>query len=126
MPASDPAVLAHGRAVFASECASCHSNAAYGGSPVPVARVGTDPALATGGARGTGVYRPPALLRVRAAAPYLHHGAVPTLEDLLSAARLGPGYRNGTLGPGAVPGHAYGTELAAGDRSALIAWMRTL
>jgi hypothetical protein len=73
-----------------------------------------------------GAYRPPALLDVRDAAPYLHHGAVPSLEDLLSPERLSPSYTGSPLGPGAVPGHRFGTTLAAAERAALIAFLRTL
>ena len=61
-----------------------------------------------------------------AAAPYFHHGAVPTLEDVLAPARLEPSYARGSLAKGAVPGHTYGTDLSAGDRSAIVAYLRTL
>ena len=114
-----------GARLFAKSCVSCHDNAAYGGTPVAVAEIGTDPALAMGRARGTGTYRPPALLDVRNAAPYLHHGAVSTLEDLLSPARLTDSYV-GPLGPGAVPGHTYGMQLDERDRHALVAFLQTL
>jgi hypothetical protein len=119
--------VARGRALFASEgCTTCHSNAAFGGPPVPAERIGTDRALAYGGARGTGTYRPPALLRVAAAAPYFHQGAVPTLEDVLSPARLEPTYAGSPVGKGAVAGHVFGTDLPAADRAALVSYMRTL
>jgi len=114
-----------GGELFAQRCKTCHSNDAYGGPPVPAERVGTDRSLAFGGARGTGQYRPPALLRVAAAGPYFHHGAVSTLEDVLSPARLEPGYK-GTLGAGAVPGHRFGTDLPSEDRAALVAFLKTL
>jgi hypothetical protein len=65
-------------------------------------------------------------VRVADAAPYLHHGAVRTLEDLLDPARLREGYYRGTLGPGPVPGHDYGTELPADERAALVEYLRTL
>lgn len=118
---------ARGRALFASEgCTTCHSNAAFGGPPVPAERIGTDRALAFGGARGTGTYRPPALLRVADAAPYFHQGAVPTLEDVLSPARLEPTYAGSPVGKGAVAGHVFGTDLPAADRAALASYMRTL
>ncbi|MSP60450.1 MAG: hypothetical protein EXR72_08920 [Myxococcales bacterium] len=118
--------IARGGALFALACAGCHSNSAYGGDPVPVARVGTDPALAEGGARGTGQYRPPSLLGVASAAPYLHHGAVQSLEDLLAPERLAPGYRRGVQGPGPVVGHAFGTDWPEPDRAAVVAFLRTL
>jgi hypothetical protein len=77
-------------------------------------------------ARGTGYYRPPALIRVANAAPYFHHGAVATLEDVLSAARLEPTYTKGFLGPGPVAGHRYGTDLSPSDRGALETYLRSL
>ncbi len=115
-----------GAKLFARSCVSCHDNAAYGGEPVAASLVGTDPALANGNARGTGRYRPSALLDVRKAGPYLHHGAVSTLEELFSPARLRDDYARSPLGPGAVPGHAFGTELGEADRRALIAFLDLL
>ena len=129
-PAPDPqpatALTARGAKLFERGCTECHSNAGYGGALVSAETVGTDSALANGAARGTGRYRPPALVRVRDNAPYLHHGAVPTLEDLLAPERLSADYRGSPLGPGAVKGHAYGTDWPQEDRAAVIAWMRTL
>jgi mono/diheme cytochrome c family protein len=124
--AGEAALVPHGKALFADNCKGCHSNAALGGPPMPAEKIGTDRALAFGGARGTGKYRPPALLRVSAAAPYFHQGAVPTLEDVLSPARLEPSYANSPLAKGAVAGHAYGTDLPASDRAALVAYLRSL
>ncbi len=115
-----------GEALFASWCASCHENAAFGGSLIRAERVGTDPALANGEARGTGRYRPAALLAVRDAAPYLHDGSVPTLEDLLSPARLEATYAGNPHGPGAVPGHEYGMGLSDAQRTDLVAYLRSL
>ena len=57
---------------------------------------------------------------------YFHHGAVPTLEDVLSPARLEPTYARSPLAKGPVPGHAYGTDLPAPDRAALVAYLRSL
>jgi len=117
--------LARGRAVFDDRCRSCHANAAYGGEPVDAAKVGTDPSFATGRARGTGRYRPPALIRVRDAAPYLHDGSVATLDELLATRRLDASYR-GPLGVRAAPGHTFGADLGSADRAALLAWLRAL
>lgn len=104
---------ARGADVFGKHCARCHANAAYGGALVTAATAGTDPALATGRGRGTGKYRVPALLGVAAGAPYLHHGAVASLAELLSPART-------------VPGHRFGTDLSAEDRAALLGFLETL
>jgi hypothetical protein len=115
-----------GRATFALKCKGCHENEALGGPPIAAAKVGTDPSLANGGARGTGTYRPPALVRVSAAAPYFHHGAVPTLEDVVSPARLDASYAKSPLGKGPVKGHEYGLDLAKDERADLVAFLRTL
>ena len=75
--------------VFATHCGRCHSSAIGSGALVPIAEIGTHPDLATGRARGTGAYRPAPLIRVADAAPYLHHGAIPTFESLLDPAVTG-------------------------------------
>jgi hypothetical protein len=74
-------------------------------------------------ARGTGRYRPPALLALGRAAPYLHHGALATLDDLLSPDRLRADYVGGARGPGPVAGHAYGLDLPSDDRAALLGYL---
>jgi cytochrome c5 len=115
-----------GRAIFQGRCASCHANAAYGGDLVSAQLVETNAALANGAARGTHSYRTPALVRVRSAAPYFHDGSLRTLADVLSPARLDPGYRGGFLGPGPVSGHRYGLDLPEDEKSALLAYLQTL
>ncbi len=117
---------ADGQVVFERHCVVCHAEPDGAGVPVPADRIGTEPALAFGRARGTGLYRPAPLTAVADAAPYLHHGVVPTLEDLLGAERLQPGYTRGTRGAGPIVGHRYGTTLPARERAALIAYLRTL
>jgi mono/diheme cytochrome c family protein len=111
-PIEDPAAVARGESVFRRECVRCHSLDNGSGALVPSAEVGTNPELADGGARGTGAYRPAPLLRVADAAPYLHHGAIDSLESLLSAER-------------AEPGHLFGTDLLTTERDDLLAWLRT-
>ena len=114
-----------GEAVFATHCRGCHANAAYGGRAITAATIGTDPALATGRGRGTGHYRVPPLLAVGDGAPYLHDGSVSSLAELLSPARLAPGYRGGRF-KRPVPGHRAGHDLDPPDRDALIAYLKTL
>jgi cytochrome c5 len=111
-PITAEVVDPRGEALFQEHCVRCHSSSIGSGAPVGVDEVGTNRELATGRARGTGHYRPSPLLRVRDAAPYLHHGAVPTLEELFSETR-------------AEPGHRFGSTLPEADRAALIAWLRT-
>jgi cytochrome c5 len=124
--AEKTALTERGAKLFERNCAECHSNAVWGGPLVAAKTVGTDLAFANGAARGTGSYRTPALIRVRDGAPYLHHGAVASLEELMSPARLEAGYTGSPLGPGPVPGHAWGTDWPSEDRAAIIAWLRTL
>ncbi len=112
-PARESAPQPEGAALFTEHCAKCHSNAAYGGNAIAATSIGTDPALATGKGRGTGKYRVPGLLDVGNGAPYLHHGAVASLDELLSPERT-------------VPGHRAGTKLSATDRAKLIAFLETL
>lgn len=127
-PAAPPMdeAATRGEALFGPHCGACHDNAALGGALVRADRVGTDPALANGEARGTGRYRPAALLAVRDAAPYLHDGSVPTLEDLLSGDRLAAGYAGNPHGPGPVPGHEYGMDLSDAQKRDLVAYLRRL
>lgn len=106
-----------GAATFARECGRCHGARGYTGDLVDAAEVGTDPELAMGAARGTGRYRPAPLIDVARAAPYFHHGVVPSLEALLSSERLSTP---------AMAGHAYGLTLSELEREALIGHLRTL
>ncbi len=121
---ADPAI-ARGSRLFADNCKRCHAGEVGSGPPVAATRVGTDPSLADSEARGTGRYRPSPLVDVARAAPYLHDGTVPTLDDLLDPARLSGEYRRGVRGLGPVVGHSFGTNLASEDRLALIAYLRT-
>lgn len=124
---TEPSALAQtGQALFEQRCSGCHANAAYGGEPLPATTVGTEPTLAFGRARGTGLYRPSPLVRVADAGPYLHNGTVSSLRSLLSPERLQPDYQGGARGPGAIAGHRYGTDLAPNDREALLAYLRRL
>ena len=123
---TDRAAVAKGAALFEEHCRACHTRGDGGGDPMPVARIGTDPSLANGKARGTGNYRVTSLVRVADAAPYLHNGSVPSLEALLSTERLAPGYIGGVRGPGPIHGHAFGVALSAPDRAALVSYLESL
>jgi cytochrome c5 len=127
-PTAAPATAAaqRGAAIFEDECEHCHHDAIGSGDPLPADEIGTDPELAFGTARGTGLYRPAALVRVADAAPYLHDGDVPNLEALLSDARTRPGYDGGTRGPGPIPGHLFGTDLSTEQRADVLSYLSTL
>jgi hypothetical protein len=52
---------------------------------------------------------------------------VPTLEDVLSPERFEASYaRSPVAKKGAVPGHRYGVDLPPADRTAIVAYLRTL
>lgn len=104
-----------GRVIFEREgCGGCHTPPLYTSDRlVTLEEVGTDAAAGESSARHTGYYRIPSLRGVSRAAPYLHHGAVPTLEGMFDPARQ-------------EPGHRFGLELGEGERGALVAFLRTL
>lgn len=141
---------ARGEAVFAaSGCARCHTPPLYtanklvpaeGFTPPPDhlakydvldVRVGTDPALTMTTRRGTGYYKIPSLKGVWYRGPFEHNGSVATLEDWFDPRRMRDDYvPTGFKGAGittrAVKGHPFGLALSAGDREALIAFLKTL
>jgi cytochrome c5 len=113
LPVQDSEVVSRGKSLFAKSCEHCHIDKSYGGLPIAAEKVGTNPVLAHGKARGTGLYRPSPLIRVAQAGPYLHDGTVATLEDLMDPKRE-------------VPGHRFGVDWPKADRQALIAFLTTL
>jgi hypothetical protein len=145
------ALAKRGQEIFKRErCARCHSGDAHGGStltPVdgymvpdkhPAAddiydqSVGTDPNLALNTRKGTGFYRVPSLRGLWYRGLVEHNGSVASLEDWFDKGRLQPNYvPSGWKGPPgtktrAVKGHEFGLDLLANDRTALIAFLRTL
>lgn len=84
---------------------------------------------------GAGWVRVPPLLGVRATAPYLHNGSVPTLRALLNPAPRRPrrfalgaaGFVLNTALPGnGNGGHEYGTRLTTREKSDLVAYLESL
>ncbi|MCU0671835.1 MAG: c-type cytochrome [Myxococcota bacterium] len=78
-------------------------------------------------------YRVADLRGVWSTAPYLHNGSVPTLEALLAPPDARPttfdrhGFTVDTMRAGnGNEGHDFGTDLSEDDRSALVAYLRTL
>jgi hypothetical protein len=93
--------------------------------------VGTDAGLALRTRRGTGLYKVPSLKGVWYRSAFGHDGAVTTLEQWFDRRRLAEDFvPSGWLPPGvhsrAVRGHEFGLDLSAADRTALIAFLRTL
>ena len=127
-------------------CAGCHPSPLYTNnklSPAPgfrvpkdllltddvmSASVGTDPALATQTRRGTGFYKVPSLRGVWYRTAFSHSGQADTLEEWLDPARLKLDYvpKGFHVGPGPIKGHEFGLNLSPADRTALIAFLKTL
>lgn len=144
------ALAARGKEVFESEgCARCHTPPLYtnnrlipvDGFQPPAADkqrfsvlekpVGTDPRYALQTRKGTGYYKVPSLKGVWYRGPFEHHGSAATLEDWFNPERLREDYvPTGYAGPDgaarSIKGHPFGLRLPDRDRSALIAFLRTL
>jgi hypothetical protein len=139
-----------GQRVFQREgCAGCHTPPLYTsnrltpstGFTVPAGHrtkyeilpivVGTDPSLALRTRRGTGYYKVPSLRGVWYRGPFEHNGSVATLEDWFDARRLRDdyvptGYKPYDVKTRPVRGHPFGLKLPADERTALIAFLKTL
>ncbi len=143
-------LAARGQKVFEREgCAGCHTPPLYtnnkltpaeGFTPPPGAEqkydilpisVGTDPGLATKTRRGTGYYKVPSLKGVWYRSMFGHSGWCATLEDWFDPRRtrddyIPTGFKPYGAKTYAVKGHPFGLDLSAEDRSALIAFLKTL
>jgi hypothetical protein len=143
-------LAARGQKVFAREgCPGCHTPPLYTNNKLTLAEghqlpanhpfradvlpvsVGTDPGLALKTRKGTGLYKVPALRGVWYRGLYLHDGSVASLEEMFDANRLSADHiPEGWKGPGvtrrAIPGHPFGLKLPSEDKTALLAFLRTL
>ena len=128
LPETETAASAspRGAQVFAAECASCHVPPALTGPPVPLDTVGTDPTLGRSMDRGTGSYRVPSLHGVGTRGPLLHDGTLPSVDAMFDPARTTASFTARLHGSGAVQGHAFGLDLSAADRAALVAYLHAL
>ena len=139
-----------GRKVFELEgCAGCHTPPHYTNNKLLPVRgfrvppehlsrydilnvpIDTDPRLTLQTRRGTGYYKVPSLRGVWYRSAFEHNGSVATLEDWFDESRLRDDYvPTGFAGYGvktrAVKGHEFGLKLTAGDKKALIAFLKTL
>jgi hypothetical protein len=99
---------------FELGCDACHTPPTYTSQVlVSLDTVGTDSAAGASPVRQTGYYRIPSLRGVGRTAPYLHHGAIASLEDLFDPQRE-------------EPGHPWGLELSDLSRQQLIAFLRSI
>jgi hypothetical protein len=143
-------LAARGKDIFEREgCAACHTPPLYTNNRLTPAEgfkvpddhrrrddimdvsVGTDPNLALKTRRGTGYYKVPSLKGGWYRGPFEHNGSVATLEDWFDPRRLTDDFvPTGFCGAGvkarAVKGHAFGLDLSVEDRTALIAFLKTL
>jgi mono/diheme cytochrome c family protein len=141
---------AAGKKVFEREgCSGCHTPPLYTNNMLTPAEgfktpeddrrkyrilnisAGTDPFLATKTRRGTGYYKVPSLKGVWYRGPFEHNGSIATLEDWFDPRRLRDdyvptGYRGYSVETRAVKGHEFRLKLTAGDKAALIAFLKTL
>ena len=97
-----------------ADCDSCHPAPDYTSDRlVTIEEVGTDDATSSSPVRFTGYVRIPSLRGVGLTGPWLHHGAIDTLEELFDADRE-------------EPGHMWGTDLSEEDKVALVAFLRSI
>src|SRR3989441_1453704 len=144
------ALAERGQKLFQSEgCAGCHTPPLYTNNKLTPAegfkvpeehrkkydilpiRVGTDQSSALRTRRGTGYYKVPSLRGVWYRGPFEHNGSVATLEDWFDPARLRADYvPTGFKGYDgkrrSVKGHRFGLDLPAGEKKALISFLKTL
>jgi mono/diheme cytochrome c family protein len=139
----------HGREVFEKTgCANCHTPGLYTNNKLTLAEgfqppaaeakqldllsvsVHTNPGLALKTRKATGFYRVPSLRMVWLDRAFLHDGSIGSLEELFDKARLAPNFRSSnwhsSTAPHAVNGHPFGLDLPPADRTALVAFLRTL
>ena len=143
-------LVAEGKKVFEREaCGTCHTPPLYTNNKLTPAKgfkvpdehksrydilpvvVGTDPRLTMETRRGTGYYKVPSLRGLWYRGPFEHNGSVATLEDWFDPRRLREdyvptGFKGYRVKSRPVPGHEFGLRLAAEDKAALIAFLRTL
>jgi mono/diheme cytochrome c family protein len=141
---------AAGKLVFDREgCSQCHTPPLYTNNMLTLAAgftppqshplaadimpvsVGTDPNLALKTRKGTGLYQVPSLKGVWYRGMFNHDGSVTRLEEWFDPRRLRDdfvpsGFKGYKVAMRAVPGHAYGLELSAQDKAALIAFLKSL
>jgi hypothetical protein len=144
------AVVAHGQKVFEREgCTMCHTPPLYTNNKLTPAEgftvpkdhlnkyeilpisVGTDPDLTMKTRRGTGYYKVPSLRGVWYRSMFGHSGWCARLEDWFDPRRVRDdyvptGFKPYSAKTYAVKGHAFGLDLSADDKEALIAFLKTL
>lgn len=145
----DPRAAA-GKKVFEREgCAGCHPAPLYSNNKLTLAKgwtppkdhpyrpdillfsVGTEPAAALQTRKATGLYKVPTLKGLWYRDLISHDGSAASLEEWFNPARLQDnyvpkGFKGYQVDHRAVPGHEYGLKLEPEDKTALIAFLKTL
>ncbi|RAW02181.1 hypothetical protein DQQ10_06470 [Pseudochryseolinea flava] len=135
---SSKAVLKKGASIFKREgCVTCHTPPLYTNNKLTPANgfeppvnhfkkydifnvsVGTDSTSTLYTRRGTGYYKIPSLRNIWMHDAFFHHGELSTLEDVFNPVRL-----NRQVRP--VKGHPFGLSLSEEDKTALIAFLKSL
>jgi hypothetical protein len=149
-PNKSDGLAARGQKVFTREgCAGCHPPPVYTNNKLTPAEgfiipkehlqkydilrtsVGTDSNLTLKTRRGTGYYKVPSLKGLWYRDMFPHDGSCAMLEDWFDRRRLEDDYvPSGFKGYGVrtrpVQGHSFGLNLSPDDKSALIAFLRTI
>ena len=149
-PNANDARAAAGKKVFDREgCGGCHPAPLYSNNKLTLAKgwtpprdhayradmllfsVGTEPAAALETRKGTGLYKVPSLKGLWYRTMLSHDASVGSLEEWFDPARLRDdyvpkGFKGYQVEHRAVPGHEYGLKLAGDEKTALIAFLRTL
>ena len=145
----DAETLALGERVFIEQgCVTCHPPPLFTNNqltpvtgfeppedhyerfPIFDISVETDPGLSLYTRRGTGYYKVPSLRGLWYRERLFHDGSL-SLEQVLDPARLREdfvpaGFKGADSPAHAVPGHPFGLELSERERTALLAYLRTL
>ncbi len=144
------ATLARGERVFAEAgCVTCHPPPLYTNNKLTPANgfepsaehfkkydifnvsVETDSVSTLYTRRGTGYYKVPSLRGAWFRGAFFHNGNLTRLEEVLDPKRLQPdyvptGFKPPHLETMPVKGHPFGLDLGAGDKAALVAFLKTL
>jgi hypothetical protein len=145
-----PELVVAGNQVFTEQgCARCHTPPDYTNgmltpamgfeppaehpyrSDIMNVSVGTDPGVALKTRKGTGLYKVPSLRGVWYRPFLLHDGSVASLEEFFDPERLEPthmpgGWRPPGTGKQAIQGHPFGLGLSAEQKTALLAFLKSL
>lgn len=114
LPVREPdAASRRGATEFGRNCSGCHEPPEFSGVSIPIAVVGTDPAVGMSPDRTTGDYRVPSLRGVGDRRRMFANGSVSDVEELLRSDRP-------------AKGHEFGLTLGDAEKADLVAYLETL